>query len=327
MKEVIRDVYTLSRGFTVRDGFIFCCVTPPANVYDAIVIRNPAYAATMYRNLVPSMRSLEEHIQYINKHGIEKAYIIAEDIDFLLDCPSIRYVRIASVRGNRTSDFYSPLYSMPEICYLDYSVQDGIAIDYPRIKGLQCLRIEDCERTFFPTNIPGLKSLSICDKLADGKDTPCERTLDYLNLSCTNIRTLNGLENTESMKYVELSYNRVLSDVSALKHCGQNLKILRIENCPKITDFSFLYSLSGLVSLRLNGKNELQSLDFLQEMPNLSFLNLSMTVLDNDISPCLKIPRVCLKGKRSYSLQDKDLPKNVTSLDFEGMGLEQWRMV
>lgn len=129
------------------------------------------------------------------------------------------------------------------------------------------------------------------------------------------------------MKYVELSYNRVLSDVSALKHCGQNLKILRIENCPKITDFSFLYSLSGLVSLRLNGKNELQSLDFLQEMPNLSFLNLSMTVLDNDISPCLKIPRVCLKGKRSYNLQDKDLPKNVTSLDFEGMGLEQWRMV
>ena len=81
------------------------------------------------------------------------------------------------------------------------------------------------------------------------------------------------------------------------------------------------------MSLRLNGKNELQSLDFLQEMPNLSFLNLSMTVLDNDISPCLKIPRVCLKGKRSYNLQDKDLPKNVTSLDFEGMGLEQWRMV
>ena len=56
MKEVIRDIYTLSRGFTVRDGFIFCCVTLPANVYDAIVIRNPAYAATMYRNLVPSMR-------------------------------------------------------------------------------------------------------------------------------------------------------------------------------------------------------------------------------------------------------------------------------
>ena len=63
-------------------------------------------------------------------------------------------------------------------------------------------------------------------------------------------------------------------------------------------------------ALSLKGKNDLPSLDFVKNMPNLTWLILTMNVLDGDMTPCLKLPYVDIKAKKHYNLRNRDLPKN-----------------
>ena len=65
------------------------------------------------------------------------------------------------------------------------------------------------------------------------------------------------------------------------------LKALRVENCPKIQDFSVLGELENLELLELAGSNTLPNLDFLKTMKNLKTFTFSMNVLDGNLDPCL----------------------------------------
>jgi hypothetical protein len=110
---------------------------------------------------------------------------------------------------------------------------------------------------------------------------------------------------------------RNLSDISDLAALAPTLRMLAFENCPKIPDFSVISKLKELEYLELKGKNELPNLDFIQKLPKLKFLILTMNVLDGNMS-CLKniqyVDAVC---KRHYNLKNKDLPKDRTDLGFE----------
>ena len=57
----------LFRRYSVHDGFIFRALTEPATVYDAILIKNPEDAPCSCPVLPSSQRTLQEHIDLINK--------------------------------------------------------------------------------------------------------------------------------------------------------------------------------------------------------------------------------------------------------------------
>ena len=83
LKEVIDDSVLLSQGYRFYEGYIFVAIREPANVFDAILIRNPSSAQNFMDAYPFSSHSLNGHINFINEHKIDKALIIADDISFI----------------------------------------------------------------------------------------------------------------------------------------------------------------------------------------------------------------------------------------------------
>ena len=116
----------------------------------------------------------------------------------------------------------------------------------------------------------------------------------------------------------------VRSSIEKKRKVKKTLRALRIENCPKISDFSLLEELVNLELLELSGNNELPNLNFLKAMKNLKTFIFSMNVKDGDLSPCMVVPRVhSKKDRRHYNLKDKDLPKGLYVHGNEN--IEKWR--
>jgi hypothetical protein len=61
--------------------------------------------------------------------------------------------------------------------------------------------------------------------------------------------------------------------------------------------------------LVLFGSNTLESLNFLENMPNLKSFRFTMNVLDGDLGLCKNVPYVYCKNRKHYNLKDDDLPK------------------
>lgn len=87
-RKTIKDPSILSNGFMFCDGYVFEANRYPANVFDAIVIRNPSNAQHWGGKKICSEHSLCEHIAYINTHTflyytnvnmqITQAYLLGE---------------------------------------------------------------------------------------------------------------------------------------------------------------------------------------------------------------------------------------------------------
>lgn len=108
-----------------RNGYIFTSIMEPANILDAIVVRKleKCFASSLKKAL--SEHSFEEHIKIINQLKIEKAIIIAENIEFIVQCPSLKYLQIVPANSASNAFDYSPLYKMPEIKYLSVVTEYG----------------------------------------------------------------------------------------------------------------------------------------------------------------------------------------------------------
>ena len=161
--------------------------------------------------------------------------------------------------------------------------------------------------------IETLKSLDIVNfkgKNRDLMDLFCSKELDTLRLIQCGIHSLNGIETSRKMQCLYLHYNRSLIDISALNKVKGTLKALRIENCPKISDFSVLGELENLELLELSGNNVLPNLDFLKTMKSLKTFTFSMNVLNGDLSSCIDLSYVYSeKDRKHYNWKDKELPK------------------
>ena len=75
---------------------------------DAIVIFNPMDAMIVSPVFLRSKKSLNEHIEYICNNDIKKAIIVADNIEFIKQCPSLEYIQIFPAISANEFD-YSPL--------------------------------------------------------------------------------------------------------------------------------------------------------------------------------------------------------------------------
>lgn len=323
--EVIKDYNILNQGYIEREGFVFTSVTHPANIFDGIIVKTIKQRIN-YRGLPESSKNLEEHIRFINQHQIEKAEIIAGDLEFLLRTNTLKYL-IIDVNNNEKID-YSPLYFMSEIKLLIIRNVDCeeifIPVDLSKIKGLEAVWINGKGYQNYE-KIEALRSLSVSDYKEDNlRELFSSKQLDSLQLLQCRIKTLDGIEKSEKLQCLYLYYNRYLYDISELKKVKKTLKALRIENCPKIEDFSVLAELENLELLQLWGKNTLPSLDFIKSMKNLKTFTFNMNVLDGDLSPCLNLEYVYSDiNRKHYNLKDTELPKKKYVRGNED--IEEWR--
>ena len=332
LKKVISDPVLLSQGYRFYDGYVFTSIRHPANVYDAILIRNPSGARRFCDDGVKSSHSFSEHIEFINKHQIDKAVVIAEDISFLEQCPTIQHLNIIpSVTSGDNFDL-SMLYNLSELLSLRCSTEYGkfekyiSRIDYSRIHGLVDLCV-NAENNVTFQNIMTLKKLSVSQyRRRDLRELFRSKELDTLVLNSCGMHTLDGIEISSKMQCLYLICNRQLQDISNLDKVKNTLKALRIKKCGKIRDFSVLSQLEKLEHLFLEGNNKIPSLDFVNSLPNLKTLIIDMEVEDGDLLPCLSLSYVhCGRIREHYNVKANDLPKGIYYRGNEN--IEMWRRV
>ena len=324
LHEVITDSRIFQLGCLLRDGYVFAPLTQ-SNIYDAVVIRTSDDCRAMGVHGF-SEHSLAEHIAFINRHKLEKAIVVAKDISFIRECPTLKYLKVCPADTAADKFDYSPLYDMPNLQYLVCMTAYGglkdplsTTIDYSRIYGLRDLDIAGKGHLNYNL-IDTLEVLTISGDRSHQnlKSVSCSTNLKKLWFLQCGLKSLEGIDQFPNLQNLAFDYMRSLQDISQLSHAAASLRVLIIENCPKITDFECLYDLVNLEHLYLHGKNILPSLDFLNHMKKLQTFTFSMTVSDCDLTPCLRIPYASsFKNRKQYNLKDKDLPKQVPSKPFE----------
>ncbi len=164
---------------------------------------------------------------------------------------------------------------------------------FQKVKDLELLRISDCDKE-------------------DLREYFCSEKMKYLMIFYSRLRNLDHIETAPNLKWVQLEELKRLEDISALEHIAESVEALCISGCPKVKDFSVLEKLVNLRHLELTGRNEIPSLSFLNQMPQIQTFLFSMNVLDGDLTPCMKIPYVyCERNRKHYNLKNKDLPRTV----------------
>lgn len=313
----VTDRSAIFQRYYMRDGFIFQSWNDRPLVFDVLVIRNPANAVGNTVGYPISTRTFDEHIELVKSEGIERVEIIADDLSFIAECPSVKSISVFPPFFTGNGYDYSPLYNMKQIerlsCRTSYgdSFEYSSSIDYSKIKGLKSLSA--CGKGHLNyAELPLLERLFVSNdnKSKSFYDMCCSTELKDLTILQCGIKTLDGIQRHKKIQSLNLWMNKALCDVSLLSELGSSLRSLDIESCSKITDFSFLKNLVNLEYLRLCGNNNLPNLSFLNNMMNLKKFSFSMLVEDGDLKPCLNIPCVyCEKGKKHYNMKDKDLPK------------------
>ncbi len=291
------------------------------NSRDAIVIFNPVHCIVESPYLLRSRKTIEEHIEFIRTNNIKKTIIVADDIRFLRECPSLEYLWV--IPSDTATDFdYSPVYDLPNLkwftCDTEYGskVKKFASIDYSRIKGLKRLAIGNAKEHLNVKALNELQYLS-CDFGYPNSSTLTDHipvnSLLRLSLCQSHIQSLEGIEVATKLRGLDLAYNRRLTDISALSDLKDTLTELVIQSCGKIRDFSVLSELHNMQFLTLSGSNVLPDLSFLKNMPNLKFLKLTMDVKDGDLSLCENVSAVYIRNRKHFSHKDKELPKNAVS--------------
>ena len=300
--------FSMTRFSPVTDDFYF--------KDDYLVILSPFDVVWESPVLARSRKTLEEHIQYIQKNQLEKVYVVADDIVFLRQCPTITSLKIIPAYSAAKFD-YSPIYDMPNLkelnCQTVYGHKDALKadVDYSHFPSLQCVYASGAKGHRNLESVKGLRHLYL------GQGQPASKALtgfdfselEKLDLCQSPIRSLNGIDQAACIQKLSLSYCRSLEDVAALASVGKTLTSLEIESCGKIKDFSWLYHLPNLENLVLFGSNTLPNLGFLESMPNLKSFRFTMNALDGDLGLCQNIPYVYCKNRKHYNLKDEDLPK------------------
>ena len=300
--------FSMTRFSPVTDEFYFDD--------DYLVVLSPFDVVWEAPVLARSRKTLEEHIQYMQEHQLEKVYVVAEDISFLRQCPSVRSVKIIPAYSAAAFD-YAPIYDLPHLkelnCQTIYGYKDALKaeVDYSRFPSLERVYASGAKGHRNLESVKGLHSLYL------GQGQPASKTLggfDFsalteLHLCRSPIRTLDGIEGASCLRKLSLAHCRSLEDVTALASVGEALTSLEIESCGKIKDFSWLQRLPNLEHLVLLGSNSLPNVSFLERMPKLKSFRFTMNVLDGDLDLCRNVPYGYCKNRKHYNLKNEELPK------------------
>lgn len=309
------EVIMCATNIKYIDGMPFKAITYPFNKPDSMVIENI---------------KLEQSVNYINSKKINKAYIKGVyNYNFLKGCKGIKHL---SIEFQLSMADYSVLEKKGKYYWVDYDLSS--IYDLNELKSLQFINNENPDirakaqldvselstlemykgEYSFVKNIEKAERMRMLELYKydgiDLNDFGKLKNLITLQVVSSKLQSLNGCEMFDNMQCIYLHYNRNISNISSLGKIKHSLKALRIENCPKIEDFSVLNELENLELLELSGSNSLPNLQFLKKMKHLKTFTFNMNVEDGDLSLCKDLTYVyCEKNRKHYNLKDKEFPK------------------
>ncbi|WP_299315732.1 leucine-rich repeat domain-containing protein [uncultured Aquimarina sp.] len=107
-------------------------------------------------------------------------------------------------------------------------------------------------------------------------------SLITLRLTRGNFISVEGIENLK-IERLDINYNNKIKDINPIGKLS-NLKVLNIEKCKQLTDFSFL---KGNETIKELFVDNLDSIEFISSMPNLEKINFWFSK-DGNMKPLLE---------------------------------------
>jgi len=136
------------------------------------------------------------------------------------------------------------------------------------------------------------------------------KNIKRLNLNQFKLQNLEFISELQNIEFLGVSYNRNLATIKDLDKT--NLKGLSIVNCKKVTDWESICELQGIEEIYLGDCGEIESVTFLNALPNLKTLMITGNTKIKDgllkeiiEKPGLEIANITLK--KHYDITDDDL--------------------
>lgn len=255
--------------------------------------------------------SIDTYIEFICKNEIESIHICdlyytADNIDFLKRCPSVKEVNLNSYHIKNIDAIYASNNLISLIIN-----EAPCKIELNRLLKLEYLATDYSDIVCIE-ELCFLKSLYLVNYNSKHKnllDLKKLERLESLELVHSNVVSLDGIGALQRMKNLSIGYFKKLNDISDLKN-NIKLQYLRIDDSPKIKDFSIIGNLKNLKSLALCDDKEMESIHFISDLHYLdSFIFIGTVVKDGIIFPCKKLKHVEFDNKKHYTNKNNEFPK------------------
>lgn len=200
---------------------------------------------------------------------------------------------------------YSIVNELHKLKYLGIPDNGKDVIDLKNFPDIEMCGVAFSERLQGLEFCNNLKSLTVSNykpKTKDLSTLPSLSNLEHLSLIQTNIATLQGVNNFNNLKRLEIFSASKLETIAALQVLLSSLEEIQVELCKKITDFETLGKVKFLKKIILSESGEIKSLAFVKDLPELEFISFWGTnVLDGNIKYCEGINYVGFDNKKHYT--------------------------
>ncbi len=278
----------------------------------------------------------DEYVAFIRENRIKCAMLILDDFSMLSRVPELEMLDLFPSNQAPNHISYEPVYEMPKLRMLSpktvYGERDRKWTEF------DCGRLASAKQLEYFSGagkgirnlkaLTGLKSLLLSGlREPDLREVVGSEQLDTLSLLLGKLESLDGLEHSKALKVLSLADCYPLRDISALSAVGPSLQGLMIDNCKNIEDFSVLGELRELRRLSLVGTGRIPSLSFLEKLPKLETLTLTMNVEDGNLQLCDRIPHVRVwPNRRHYNRKAEQFSKGSYEELVRGdEAVDEWR--
>ena len=214
--------------------------------------------------------NIERCIEATHKLGLRHIHLQTNGIDFLKD------VRLKNVKGITIQfeiDNIELLYHYKKLTHLGLPQNIKIEFDFSNFKDMVYLGGTLPRKYVNLDHLINLKYTYLFDyRKKDFSDFAGCLSLQRLWIYSLNIENLNGLSNLINLAELDLERCPKLTSLEGIGRENKNLKKVHLENCKNLKKAESLKTLIGLTQLRLYNILELNSLEFLNDLPNLEIL-------------------------------------------------------
>lgn len=236
-----------------------------------------------------------------------------EDLSFLKDFPSLRYLEITG----RKPVSLSPL--------IELSNLRGLMVENPG-SGLdfKCFpELEVFQGTWHAHNCNlaaarELRRAHLWKHAAKDLAALAHITrLEELHLTQTSIHSLDGLQTLADLRYFDLAYAPKLKSLAAFAACNDGLREVSFQKVPGISSYQPISALRRLRRLKLGSCAPMPDLKWIEPLGWLDFFSFVDTnVVDGDLSPLLRLPCLAYVGtfdKKHYNLKSAALMETLAN--------------
>ena len=278
----MRKAYSEYKGFKVRDRNGLC--------------------------LILESDKINESIEFMRKEEIKQLEInlqLGYNENNVLCLEKFNFIERLNILHWKIMDI-SSIHSLTNLQTLIIQTYCKTKIDFTVFPKLKTLRMD--WRSNSPTlyELDNLQELWLHHFKPKTKDLVLLKNLKNLkNLRIANspIHNLNGIENFQGLKKLELYYLRPLQSLDGVQHL-KKLEELRIEACSKVNDIEQLSNLIQIKKIAIDRIGAIPSIKPLNKLKNLEFLYNNTNIIDGDITHLFglkKLKKLLLVAKKHYS--------------------------